>query len=125
MEFTDKDREFIVKLAKSIEDYKKSFEGRLANVEAALDVKNDGNVISPIQPKPSKKKALTNSKFSEDIPFGDDIADEGSSIQIVFKHGEEDIMKHRILVESLYATLKELCEKNDIEKLLIRIDETQ
>lgn len=122
MEFTKKDREFIVKLAKSIEDYKKSFEGRMLNVEAALDVKNEGQVISPIQHAPKKSKAK-NSKFSEDIPFGDENIEGESSIQIVFKHGDKDVIKNQILVESLYATLKELCEKNDIEKLLIRIEE--
>lgn len=113
-EFTKKDREFIIKAVTLFEDYKKATDARIAKLEGGGE-----KVLSPIQPvKEPKAKAK---RFRMDKPFGE--MDEGTSIQITFKHGPADEMKYQVLVESLYMTLKQLCEDNDIEKLLIKIEE--
>lgn len=110
-EFTQKDRDFILKAMRSFDEYKKSTDLRLS----ALEGKGKG-VLSPIQRKPRKE-----SEVRRDIPFGA-VEKEGSSIQIVFSKGRGDEVKQQVLVESLYLTLKQLCEDNDIEQLLIRIE---
>lgn len=118
MALNKEDREFILKVVSSVDKLRKDIEPRLSKVEKALGTEE--KILSPIQfsKKPqSPKKGAT---FSEDIPFGD-IDEEGESIQITFMKGEDNMEKHQILVQSLYATLKELCEKNGIEQLLIRL----
>lgn len=109
-EFTQKDREFILKAMRSFDEYKKSTDLRLSALEG-----KGKEVLSPIQRKPRKE-----SEVRRDIPFG--AVEEGSSIQIVFRKGRGDEVKQQVLVESLYLTLKQLCEDNDIEQLLIRIE---
>jgi hypothetical protein len=117
-EFTKKDREFIIKIAKSIEDYKKETDARLSKLEG-----KDEKVLSPVQPASKRKRNKGRDKFRVDVPFGG-VPDEGeSSIQITFKDGEADAMKHKVLAELLYMTLQQLCEDNGIEQLLIRIEQ--
>ena len=122
MEFGEKDRELILKIAKQVEALKKDHESRLVAVEDALKKKKKDKKAtpSPIQPR----KIPVQSQFSEDIPFGAMEDGDESSIQIRFKNGQVDVIQHQILVESLYATLRQLCEDNDIEQLFIRINET-
>lgn len=112
MQFTDADRKFILKIMKSLEDYKKSTDARLSKLEG-----KDEKVLSPIQRANPPKE---DKRFRKDLPFGDPEA--GNSIQITFKSGMADAMKQQVLVESLYMTLRQLCDDNDIEQLLIRIE---
>lgn len=115
MQFTKEDRDFIIKIAKSLDDYKKSTDQRLDILEG-----KDKEVLSPIQPV-QEKHTVINERFRRDIPFGE--LEEGDSIQLTFKNGETDQMKQKVLIESLYMTLKKLCEDNNIEQLFIRIED--
>lgn len=114
-EFTKKDREFIIKIAKMVDDNKKATDLRLDKLEG-----KDDTVLSPIQPVKAKRNNKRD-RFSWDKPFGE--MDSGSAIQITFKKGQDDAMKQQVLIESIYMTLKQLCEDNAIEKLLIKIEE--
>lgn len=118
MEFTQKDRDLILKIAKANEDFRNSFGDRLTKVESAVFPAQ----LSPIQPKTLKggKRKLP---VRQHVPFLDEEVEGASSIQLTFRDGKGDMMKQRILIESLYKTLKELCEKNGIEKLFIRIND--
>jgi len=120
-EFTQKDRDLILKIAKFNEDFRKEFGERLAKLEAAVFPAQ----LSPIQPKAFKGRASRKLPVKHLPSFVDELpTDESqSAIQITFRNGRGDMMKQRILMESLYKTMKEICEKNDIEKLLIRINE--
>lgn len=113
MQFTQKDRDLILKIAQENRSFRQNFEPRLAEVEKLIkgsEVSSE-SVKSPIQQGKKKKDTRKNQ-------------DDDSSIEVTFKDSEVDTTFQRMLIESLYVTLIELCEKNNIESLLIKIDES-
>jgi hypothetical protein len=107
MEFTKKDRDFLVKIAKSVETLRKDHDFRLLLLENA-----DGT------------KAVKQTKINASKKQVDDIIENNNTIQAKFVDDATNDPAKQILIESLYATMKELCEKNGIEKLIIKIDNT-
>lgn len=121
MEFSDKDRKLIVKIARDLKKYQLDTDSRLRKLE--VGEKKDEKVLSPLF-KDVGKGPLPGSNFSRDIPYGDESLEGESSIQVTFREGMQDPLKHQIIIESVYQALRELCDANGIEKLLIRIEDT-
>lgn len=120
MEFTKKDRDFIMKIASANTEFQKEFGARLKAVEDKVGVSAPAATLSPIQPSKNRVRKVP---VKSRIPFVDDAVEGADSIEITFRNGKGDMMKQRMLIETLYKTMKELCDKNDIERLLIRLDE--
>lgn len=117
MTFNDADRKFIMKIANA----QKAAEKRIKALEDSIKPGATGaDVLSPLNMKPMLKHAGARKSLVESL-FGGPAAPQ--SVEIIFKDkSDADAVKQRILIESLYRTLKELCDKNGIETLQIRID---
>jgi hypothetical protein len=117
MEFTESDRKFIRQIAKSygaLDERLKKIESIVLEPELSpMQVEDviDDPTLDPAKKQPSNLKSL----------FGGELLPADQTIEVVFKDKQGDEIKQRILIESLYKTLKELCEKNRIDTLQIRI----
>lgn len=112
MEFTEKDRKLMLSIAKKLR-------------QLELDIKNvKGNASTLHQPL---KAPAVSIKVSPDIkpttrvPVKKENEFGNSKVEIVFKDKRGNDPKQRVLVESLYRTLKELCVKNNIYTMNIII----
>lgn len=65
---------------------------------------------------PPTKAAAARSKDDVKLAHGT------SAIELIFKDDTGDKVKQKVLVESLYATMKKLCEDNNIFQMNIKID---
>lgn len=106
MEFTEKDRQFIRKIATKLE----TIDIRLKNLEKKTGSSGTPSPISGKQPVSVPRGARGNP---------------GSTIDIVFKDRRANEPRQKILVESLYQTLREVCEQNNIYTLDIKISNTK
>lgn len=102
MQFTEADRKFIRKLAKAVSDLQKDFgelQGKLRTVATPT--------IAGVPERPHEEDLELN------VPTG---------IQLIFKAGQRNELKQKVLMESIYRTLSDLCQKNQIESLSVRIE---
>lgn len=110
---TKKDNEFLMKIVKrqdSLEERVKSLE--LAKSEPQEPVK------SPFQLEMLSSDAHTETHEAH--------IDKSQHIEAVFRNRSSDVdtTAQQTLLEAIYATLKELCLKNNIQKLKVTIDNT-
>ena len=110
MEFTETDRQHIMKLVKQHNELKGNFERRISDLE-----KISSKPLAEAVPSPFTREHIGKHKEAAQ-------SDSSQAVRIIFKPnaGTED--QQRILVTSLYKTLKELCDKNGIETMDICIN---
>lgn len=111
MQFGEADRKLIRAMAKNCEGH----ESRIKDLEA-LVLKPE---VSPVK-MGSTLKHVQSKKSAPESLFGGPINGD-HTIEVIFKDKQGDDVKQRILIESLYKTLKELCTQNGIDTLQIRI----
>jgi len=104
MNFTEKDRKLIMQIAKQY----KYLDERLAQIEELsktfTSVKENVQIKKPAE-----------SIFGGHV-FGD------QTIEVVFKDKTGNGASQRVLIEAIYKTLKDICEKNGVETLQIKIN---
>lgn len=107
MALTEADRKFIMKVASQYGALNK----RVARLEkraqpgATMD-----ELFGPQTSVNPLRSVLTNKDFTDD-----------QAVEVVFKGGKQHESTQRILVESLYKLLRELCVENEIDTLQVRI----
>lgn len=103
--FTETDRKFIRKIASQV--------GELDKRVKKLEMRKAVESITKDAMSESKRQVSAKQKYHGN-----------SSIEVTFTEPDDNIASQRVLIESIYQTLQDVCKKNNISSMEIFIDAT-
>lgn len=109
--FTKKDRDFIIKIAKTCDDLKK----RVKILEDEKKITTHAKAVDASKKQVDEVVAKTAFK----------VFNANSAIDVVYGANPPTILEQRALATSLYKTLYELCDDNGITSLTVNIKPQQ